>query len=464
MVNNQISIVQQKQTSTLEVGRMATYLQSKIIEALDENGKTYYLFFYKNEYLTYCKATHVHDESFLKSAFTSGITFSSHHPLTQVSLNLEKPYRKYSFQQLCKRNEQKYTHQECAVIATYFDSFIPKDELLTYIKEIFYQYQRNGQTYLGYRIIKILQSFAPEDQWVQDFGSKLAYNKYEDIYNKPSEELQKKDPVWAEQMLFLQMDQDLYYDRLCSILKKEHRMTELITIALRKFSMSPSQSVYSSLLSLCEEHFNLDQTVVILETLLTQHPSFEPLYKDIMKIYKTLNQPTKLLQLVIENNLPIPHNQLTYFESIFDQIDLESENIKVESLNKFIPKVYSSDVERQEKFIRKCVHHLLKKHDITFIEEWVGPMKANGHNLPIFHKIEQMLQIRNDPDQQQQLGELYFQFQHFDQAIECFSFEMELKENDPKPVKWLSKVYQEIGLTEESKAYQQLYKDMQKNA
>ena len=59
-----------------------------------------------------------------------------------------------------------------------------------------------------------------------------------------------------------------------------------------------------------------------------------------------------------------------------------------------------------------------------------------------------------------ELGQYYAEFHQYDEAIECFSWEMELNPDDPAPVSQLSKMYRHKGMTDEAAAYQQLFKQL----
>ncbi|WP_193750887.1 hypothetical protein [Bacillus coahuilensis] len=50
------------------------------------------------------------------------------------------------------------------------------------------------------------------------------------------------------------------------------------------------------------------------------------------------------------------------------------------------------------------------------------------------------------------------------EAIECFEWEMEMHPQDPLPVKWLTKLYSEMGKKEEAKNYLNLLHSMQKTS
>jgi len=120
--------------------------------------------------------------------------------------------------------------------------------------------------------------------------------------------------------------------------------------------------------------------------------------------------------------------------------------------------------EKAEMLLENTVIALLKTHEINFINEWLQPFKDNFKSLPIFKKTDTIQQLSNDLDQMQTLGELYYEFSQFEKAIECFSWEMELKPTDPKPIQWIAKLYRERGMIYEADTYRQLCIDIQKQA
>ncbi len=72
-----------------------------------------------------------------------------------------------------------------------------------------------------------------------------------------------------------------------------------------------------------------------------------------------------------------------------------------------------------------------------------------------------MVALCDDPNEQLQLGEYYYQLDSFEKALDCFSWEMELNPDNPEPVRWLSKLYQKLDRPQEAKTYQNLYSTMQ---
>jgi len=118
--------------------------------------------------------------------------------------------------------------------------------------------------------------------------------------------------------------------------------------------------------------------------------------------------------------------------------------------------------EKAEKLMNQSIRVLLRTQEPMDILAWLNSDINIAARLPIFEKIEMMVKLSESLDDMQTLGEIYFEFQQFEKAIECFSWEMELNPSDPKPLKWLSKSYHELGQDQESKVYQQLCINMQK--
>jgi hypothetical protein len=457
-------VMDHKQAIRLKVTRMTVYLQSKIVEAFNQNNEVYYLFFYKNDYLTTTKAIRLRRRSHIEHAFRYGTVFQYPHPLINSVLPSNITLHMYSFNQLTRNCDSQYTPQETALITTFFESFIPKKKLFEFIQSIFYQYRRNGQMFASYRIIRILLDFYP-NQWVKHLANTLEFKKYDDLYNQFAEKLFDKDMLFIEKALYHQRENDQRFQQLKSLLQKESRWIDLIALLINKISLSNAFSDdYSLLLQLLDTHLNEEESAVILEELSRHVPEFKQLQDDLLNKYLTLNKPDKVINYMTTNQLKLTPSQASSFQSMLINLDVENQPIQLEQLNTFLIPFFQSHPEKAEKLLQQCINVLFKKHDLVYIHEWLAPLNTTKQTLPISQKIEEMNKLTNDPDHQLLLGELYYHFKQFDHAIECFSWEMELNNTNPKPVQWLSKIYLEKGMKHESQAYQQLYIDMQKRA
>lgn len=462
MTKDQFLLYDKKQPIRLHLSRMTVYSQSKIIEAFTENNEVYYLFFFKDNYLTARKATRLKLNSHIAKALKYGIIFHHPHPLINSLYSSCSPLKSLSFDQLMKKLETQYTPQEKALVLTYFESFTPQKELFKHIQNIFYQYRRNGQLFEGYKIIQVLLDFTPDHSWVKPLAGSLTYKKYADLYKDFSGELFTKDLIFVEKSLFLQKENYPSFQQLKSILSNESRWIDLISLSIYKFSLSPSIDTYQELLQLLEEHLENEDITDVLADLTLSITNFPELYLDLIERFFKLNKVEEAISLMTEQSLELNTLQVRTLENLLENLNLDDSNVQIEKINYILLPLFKSEPQKLEKILRKCVTQLLKSKDINYIKDWLTPQRESQHSLPIIEIVNKMQILSEDPNQQQLLGEFYYQFNQFDKAIECFSWEMELNNTDPKPVQWLSKIYQMIGMKDEYKAYQQLYIEMKK--
>lgn len=463
MQTNQLVILDHHKTICLTVERMAIYLQSKIIEAYDQDQQVYYVFFYKDHYLTAAKTTKLIRNSHIEHAFKKGIIIPANHPLVQTIISSDQLYKKRTFQQVIAKMEKSLSPHEMANLATFFVSFIPKKKIFTYIQNLYYEYRRNGQMFLSYRIIRILMDFTPTHSFVKELSNHLDFIKYAKLYHRQADILFSKDPIYAEKLLYSSIEDEDHFQRLSALLEQQSRWTDLIAINIHYLSLN--QKSFSTLLLLLEEHFQEDQIVQVLEALNEQVPDIDEIQQTLLKKYFYLRDTEKILNLLSSQNLALNEMQTMEFIKLLEEFNFEVHHEHLEKLHLFFIPFFKQNPKKAEDFLQKWVIQLLtKEHDISEIKTLLAPLRKVKEAVPILMKIEKMNSLANDPDQQLLLGQLYYQFKQYEQAIECFSWEMELKAVDPKPVQWLSKIYNELGMKQEYLAYQQLCIDMQKRA
>lgn len=116
-----------------------------------------------------------------------------------------------------------------------------------------------------------------------------------------------------------------------------------------------------------------------------------------------------------------------------------------------------------EQRISQLAVSLLKEHDLKTVQEKLLPIQALLPNSTVIRKINEMVELVEDPDRMMELGDLYSEFKQFDKAIDCFFWEMELQPQDPSPVRKISKMYQNKGLLSEAATYQKIYTQLKSN-
>ncbi|WP_018662751.1 tetratricopeptide repeat protein [Heyndrickxia acidiproducens] len=460
-MTTQLTIVNHKQTINVKIERMAVYLQSRIVEAIEDNGRCWYLFFYKGQYLTSTAATKLKRRSFMERAFRDGVVLQAPHPLIGHLLHNHQTCKKTGFQHLTGKIEKLFTPQETAFIATFFESFVPKRKLFEYIQAIFYEYRRNGQLLSCYRILRILMDFAPKQSWVKQLSRDLNFIKYEKLYQSLSPELIKKDSLYAEKKLYEDLSNDASFQSLIKLLQLQNRWIDETALWIKRTAETCADRDYAALSALLNKHFPQPDAMLVIEQLFHAAPRCEQLRNDLINYYIETKQPNKIIPFMLGRNFSLTDVQVGKIESLLESLDVAAADMEIEPLNQLAP-FFAGHPQLTEKFLQTCVTLLFRSHELPYIAEWLLPFKKPLGSLPVIRKVEKMLEIADDPDHQSELGELYYQFKQYDKAIDCFSWEMELKGSDPNPVKWLSKIYNEMGMKSEYKAYQNLYIDMEK--
>lgn len=462
MSQPKVTIKDQKQQYTLFVNRMTVYKQGKIVECTDDDSQHYYMFFYKQKYLNVVKAKSLKADSYAQSALDKGITIHAPHPLIDATISETEPYKKHLFNDLFPKLKQKYNYEEVTLIASFFESFIKKEQLIKFIKTMFYENRRNGKMFACYRIYRVLANFAPSNSFVRSLASTLDFKKFEPLYEQLNTSLKEKDPIYYEQVLHDHLHDDEAFQKLSQFLQEEERGIDDLAISIQKFENDPTDMWYTFIQNKMKSHFQSKAYMQLLEDLFYRVPSNEMLQKDLLDQYVQLDCPEKALNLIATQHLDLREDQLESFNKVLSHINLEESDVKTEELNTVIATLFNKIPNQAALLLEKTIKMLMKDQSISYIQKWLEPLRGIPQADPIIEKVDQMQVLQDEPNKQLELGELYYEFNQMNEAIECFSWEMELHDQNPKPVQWLSKIYNELGQSHEAKAYQKLYVDMVK--
>ncbi|WP_010529714.1 hypothetical protein [Lentibacillus jeotgali] len=444
--------------------KIALYRQAEIVEAVSGNHDIYYLFFYKHDFLTASKAKKLRRQSFIESAFKQGIVFNAPHPFIEELLSTNRHYRISRFEPLLKKLDKHYTPQEKAFILTFFESFISRKRLFNEIKSVFYVYRRKGQNFMAYQIVRILMDFAPNQDFVRQLKSDLNFKQYADMYTNQSEEILTKDLIFAEKVLYGEKDNDTYFQQLINLLEEQSRWMDIAALYANRLIDTPSEKYYDPLINLLSRHLKSPQVMQILEDLHRELPRYTPLSQDLLKEYIELNRLENILNMFYNPDFELNTSQASSMRKMLEKLDLESQSLTSHQLQSLFKIAINFHPERAEDLIHGYTSVLLKTNEPISLRELLKPFAERREVHPVYQKVNRLITFNDDLDQMQMLGELYYEFAQPYQAIECFSWEMELKPEDPIPLKWLSKIYQELGMNQESKAYRQLLSTLQKRA
>lgn len=463
MSKSQVFSIQHHQSNIpVQPTKLAIYQQMEVVEAIHKQD-VYYLFFYKYTFIQAIKATKLKRKSFIQEIFTKGEIFEYPHPFFYQVLASNRPYKMNSFSSLLKKLKKNYTPQEVAFLLTCFESFYPKKQLYQEIKTIFFEFRRNGQMLRAYQIIRILKKFAPNSKFVQQIANDMSFQKFTMMYEENKELAAEKDSLYKEQYLLANVDRDSAFERLVKTFQQESRPLDIFILYMKRLKHSPSITYYEPLKRLLKEQYTTSDTVVILESMSQQAPSFKPIFQDLFDFYIEVKDFTNALQLKASYPISIKENQMMQLSEMLEDIQFY-QSINQKELNEILTHFIPIFPEKEDTFLHHYVQVLLQQQELPFVYKGIQPLKEICKGKSVFDKLEKMLQASEELEEMQRLGEWFFEFKQYEKAIECFSWEMELQPQNPKPLQWLAKVYLEMGMQEESNMYRKLSKDLQKLA
>ncbi|OEH93353.1 hypothetical protein, partial [Bacillus solimangrovi] len=462
-MKNTIRISEQKSQKEVQITRLTMYGHAKIIEAISEQQETYYLFFFKNSFLTGKKADKIKRRSYIAKAQKEGITFSAPHPIIEQLLQPYSTFTFSPFNQLLQKSKKQYTFQEIALFFMYFDNFIKKEKLQKLTQTLFYDHRRNGQLKNAYRIINIFLHFNPKNNWANDIASNLQFQTHRKQYSN-NNTLLNTDPLYAEIKYFENRNITTYYQSLISLYTTEERFLEIAALQIDNVIQHPSDETYQFLNEQLHKLYNSHERVTILDSMYKHIPDFMPLQLDLLNEYLHDKRYVDAINLLSKHNFKHLDVNKVKIKQLFDQNLIDFNQINIERLNHILFTLFADDPKTLNKLVHQCAKQLLLHHEPSYLFNWLKPIKELSHSLPVIRKIEKMIAICDDPEQQAQLGELYCEFDQVNKAIECYKWEMELRPEDEKPVHALTNLYSSLGMKDEANTYQQILLTMRKSS
>ncbi|MEC3885618.1 hypothetical protein VKA52_18000 [Halobacillus sp. HZG1] len=443
-----IHVKQQKKDVALLPSRVVFYEQMQLVETFNDQSECHMLFFYKQKYLTAVKTTRLKLHSYVARAFKEGTVYESPHPFIHALIEMNHPLQKISYPQLKKNIARPYSRQEQAKILTFFESFIPKKQLFQDIKSLFYQYRREGNMSGAYRVIRVMRDFAPNNRFVKEMANDLSYREHANQYLEQSHELMERDPLFKETCASFEDHQRL--------LEKENRWVEATSYLFADFYNQPTSESYQLCRSSFSRYFDNDSRTFLLEQMAQAVPSFESVTEDLFQHYLVNENVHAAAQLYIERDLQLDEAQFNQLKALLEKNRFAEDP---ENLLPLMKRITDEQPGQSKDLLDAFVIRLLQTQELVQVHE---SLKSFPNKSSLMKKVERMNDICEDLDCMQELGELYYEFHQLEKSIECFQMEMELKPSTPEPLRWLSKVYADKQMMDESKAYQQLCVDVQK--
>jgi tetratricopeptide (TPR) repeat protein len=437
------------------VHRIAIYLQSKVLEIIDSNNSFFYLLYFKNILLGGGKLEEIKQGTFLHKVFQQGITFHTSHPLFPILLPKNRNAHVPDVNDVFTQLQNHLSLSEISLAATYMDDFIEQQQLVGIIRQIFYHFKRNGQFSKAYQTAKILLHFSPDIKAMKEMIRTSEFEKYRNLDETNPEILLEQYPLLMEQFCYQNRKERKYEIQLHQLLKQQSRPLERLILFINLFEMKHDFYDYDEFIHLLQHELKLEDQYAVLKFLCECSPAYPPLTEHLLQEQIRLKRYSEALSFIVNQ---IPHLSSAHYEMIemiLEYVDTPS-ILNVTNINRIISLLYPTKPEKKEALVRRLVICLLKQYNPYQVEIWLEPIREKNENLRIFYELEQLKSLSRDLDQLMKLGELYYQFGLLDQSIECFTWEMELNPTALDPIRWLSKLYQEKGMKEESDSYKKL--------
>ena len=459
----EISIKDKKHMVQGNVIRTAVFARSKVIEVSTVDHDCYYLVFYKNSLIFGGKLDHIEEGTFINKAIHEGIVFESPHPILHASIPehvVSIPTKSNLFSQL----QLHYTPQEMVYILTTLDSFFEKELLIKIIDKVYFHLRRNGKFLKSFQVLQLLVDFSPTLKTAQERLASHEFASYHHFYHSTSlTAILNKDPLYVELQCFKNRTNPEERVLLAEIMSKQDGLAELMLWLENAEKQSKGLSI-EKYTSIALRFVTMEEWMLILAQLNINPFQVLPESKAIIKkiIHEGNYEKAAFFLLNFIDDLPASYDAL--LQLIWEKSDPTFAIAHFDQFIKLLQHLpHEEKTKQMEQKVFQFAEILLKEHDLKEVYRKLIPIQKILPGLDVIRKISEMVELVENPDRMMELGDYYAEFKQFDQAIECFYWEMELQPQNPSPVRKISKMYQSKGMVQEAAAYQKVYALLKRN-
>ena len=464
MMPIEITLKEKKKLTKGKVIQAVVFSRSTMFEVQTELNENYYLMYYKNSLVYGEKLEKVEKGSFIDQAYKTGIVLREDHPFLAAILPSETatiPNKNKLFSHL----QNQYSLQEVAYIATTLDSYFSKEQLTQVIYKIFYHYRRNGNFFNAFQIIQLITEFAPDLSSAKEIKNSLEFFSYKDFYKSSTlPTIQQKDPLYVESHCFKNRFQADEHKMLEDLLSKQDSFVEIVLLWLEKVEKGSKADSIDKYTNMALQFMPMEKWMLTLGYLNINPFQALPQTKSMIdKMLQEERYETAALYLLnFLDILPSSYDDIVH--TLWNHLDTTFIASHVDTFLLLIQRlVLKDEAHESEQKLIQLIGKLLETYDLKTVHEKLLPIQKSVPHSPVIRKMNKMMALVEDPDQMMELGQYYAEFKQYDEAIECFSWEMELHPNDPYPVSQLSKMYQNKGMVSEATAYHQVYTQLKRN-
>lgn len=417
--------------ATLKVSKLVLYQHCQLLLAQGRSGNDYYLIFHKKRYINTVKIDELKADSFIAKAIQNGLSvLAPHHAIH--SLVADQTFTLTPLKKMLYIDSNSDKQLDQIIILSYFDQYVSKEKISEHFIEVFRHHRRNGQMQLAFQVVSLLKNYDPENQFAFDILSSLTFQDY-----------QLND---LEYFSF----NPLQLEHLEHIYQSENRQFELSILSTFQIINDFSEHYWSIFIQTLNAYPKQIKTDTLAK-LFKQQPD---LIKESLFVDALLNDMNSQSYLKVVLNKKFIHS--IDFKPFFEHLQNAKEDLllmifqekKVNLKNRINP---FTAIEK-ENIVRVIVEAALKSEPIDTILAWLDefdqPFSFEKQLLLIQHLLE-------NPDQQEQLADLYQKFNHYEGAIDCLKWDLELDPTNEVVFKKLIHLLKETNNTEEVEAYQQ---------
>lgn len=426
-----------KRKIRLKVKQMHIYKQAKIVEIIGKSNQTYLLFFYKKDFINAKKTPSIKLQSFLHNTLKYGECYPADHPLTQALLATTKDCRFISIQQMIQKLNKNYNETEKLYILSMFDNYLEEKKLRALVKKRFYDYRRSGQMKKAFRFIINYAELRRHDPFARDIVQHFDFQHHKQYYQNIDQLiLDWSDPQYMESYYFKKDFPEDLAEPLLKQYEKDNR-------------------IFDRFYLLYKTEKNMELLDQLAQTLLTEQSQLA-LWEELLK--HTSDTGFVLRKLAAVNGFEVILHYLLRNPAALKDRELTEKMIQSVSgrlLAEHYASLLSQLISMKNSFSDKMIKHMIKK-----ILPYVTPDQilhtVKDTELPIIQKLRKAAELHENPDKQFKLGEIYFELEQFDLAIDCFEWEMELAPQASAPIHYLYQCYLAKGDKEQANSYKKL--------
>ena len=464
MMPTKISIKDKKHMLKGEVIRAAVFSRSKVMEVITEDHESYYLIYYKQSLIFGGKLDHVEEGTFIHKAIHEGILIESPHPILSALIphvNVTIPNKSNLFSHL----ELHYSPQEMVYILTTLDSFFEKELLIKTIDKIFFHFRRNGKFMKSFQVLQMLAAFAPDWKSAQERLVSQEFSSYHHFYHSSSlPEIQAKDPLFVELHCFKNRSNANKRIVLEEILSKDDSVDGLLLWLETSDKLQTANNSIEKYTGIALRFVTMEEWMLILGKIninpFQALPDSKSMIEKMLQTGKYEQAALCLLNFI--DDLPASYSAILL--TIWEHSDPKFVLAHFDEFIKLLQHLPNSEKTKQfEQKVFQFAEILLKEYDLKTVYEKLLPITKVIPNLEVIRKIREMVKLVENPDRMMELGDYYAEFKQFDQAIDCFFWEMEMQPENPSPVRKISKMYQSKGMVKEASAYQKIFAQLKSN-